>query len=559
MSRFARFQSLLPILTRMGLLPIVIYFALFCVLTYPLILVFSTHFFCDQGDGLLNVWNIWWTNKAVTELHQSPWHTTYLHYPHGVSLLGHTLTPFNGFVGILLLRFLTLTQTYNTLIIFTFVAGGLTAFLLAHYITRCYWSSLVAGFIFTFSQYHIAQSHAHLNLASLEWIPLFILSCYAFIIRPSVKLGIASALALFAVFLCDYYYFLYCFFAAWIVIIWYSHKKKTYFLTREHWTPLAAFAGTFLLTIGPFLAAIALLIRRDPLMGGHVPKRLSMDLLNPFIPGFNWRFAGLTEAYWSKVQWSVDEQSVYLGMSVIFLLVYVAARRKKLKAESIWLWYAVAIFFGILSLGPVLHVWGKELSFVFLPYALFEKVFPIVTLGGVPVRMMVMVFLSASVLSAIGLKELFRGSRRSRWLAMGILVLILVEYWPATMYASRVPVPEYVQFLRDRPEEGAILESTANEFEAAYYQTIHERPMAFGVVSRLPQGVAEKVRELLKTFDDGRYDVIWREYQIRYLVLSADREAANGPPPGEMIYSDEKVSIYDLVAGQGNPSRGNGL
>src|SRR6266849_4159890 len=98
------------IVAKMGMFPAFFYFICFCLLTYPLIGQFSSHFFADKWDGLQNVWNLWWVNKAVTELHQSPWQTSYLHYPFGVSLVQHTLNPFNGLLGILLLKFLQLVQ-----------------------------------------------------------------------------------------------------------------------------------------------------------------------------------------------------------------------------------------------------------------------------------------------------------------------------------------------------------------------------------------------------------------------------------------------------------------
>jgi hypothetical protein len=137
----------------LAVFPVLFYLVMFCIYTYPLLLDFSTHFFADQGDGLQNVWNIWWVNKAVTQMHQLPWQTSYLHYPNGVSLLGSTLNPFNGFMGIVLLPFLTLIETHNFIVIFSFVLGGVTAFWLAYYLTESYWSSIVAGFIFTFSNY----------------------------------------------------------------------------------------------------------------------------------------------------------------------------------------------------------------------------------------------------------------------------------------------------------------------------------------------------------------------------------------------------------------------
>src|SRR4030042_6248184 len=121
-----RYLKFLLDLSRLWIFPILLYLIMFCILTYPLIFKFPTHFFADTGDGLQNVWNIWWVNKAVTQLHQSPWYTTYLHYPHGTSLLGHTLNPFTGFLGIFLLKFLSLIETHNVIVLFSFVIGGVT-------------------------------------------------------------------------------------------------------------------------------------------------------------------------------------------------------------------------------------------------------------------------------------------------------------------------------------------------------------------------------------------------------------------------------------------------
>src|SRR5579885_3150304 len=94
-------------------LPVAIYFIFFTFYTWPWLPHFNHYFFTDYGDGLQNVWNIWWVNKSVTQLHQLPWHTDFLHYPYGVTLLGQTLNPFNGFVAIPLLKILSLNQVYN--------------------------------------------------------------------------------------------------------------------------------------------------------------------------------------------------------------------------------------------------------------------------------------------------------------------------------------------------------------------------------------------------------------------------------------------------------------
>jgi hypothetical protein len=179
------------------LCPLLVYCLVFTVFTFPVIKLFSSHFFADTRDGLQNVWNIWWVNKSVTELHQLPWHTHLLHYPYGISLLPQTLNPFNGFMAIPLLRIMSLEQVYNLIVIFSFIVGGLTAFLLAYRFTAAYWPSIVAGFIFTFSNFHFAHAQGHLQLVSLEWIPLFVLLWYSLLETPRIWTGVGASAALF--------------------------------------------------------------------------------------------------------------------------------------------------------------------------------------------------------------------------------------------------------------------------------------------------------------------------------------------------------------------------
>ena len=82
-------------------LPLLVYLAAYYVLSFPTLHTFTTHFICDEGDGLQNVWNNWWVRHAVAN-GTNPWHTDFLHAPEGVTLIGATLNPFNGFATVVL-------------------------------------------------------------------------------------------------------------------------------------------------------------------------------------------------------------------------------------------------------------------------------------------------------------------------------------------------------------------------------------------------------------------------------------------------------------------------
>jgi hypothetical protein len=529
---------------RMGVLPALFYLTSFVVLTYPLIRRFSTHLFADPWDGLVFEWNLWWVNKAVTVLHQSPWHTSYVHYPFGVSLLPHALNAFNGFVAIPLLRFFTLLEVYNLVVIFSFVACGVTAFLLAHYFTRSYWSSIIAGFIFTFSSYHFAHMEGHLNLVSLEWLPLFVLCWYILVLRPGIPIAIAAGIVLFAVILCDYYYFFYCVLIGVIVFVWHGLRTKNpnFFLERKYFVSLTVFVIVVMVTSGPLVISLVLESRADPVTG-HNPLNNSMDALAPFIPGSHWRFANLTRFYWNGLRGDANENSVYLGWAVIFVLVYVWRRSSPFAARG--LWFFMLFSFAVLALGPVLHVWGAEYSVVKLPYAVFEKVFPPIKASGVPVRMMIVSTLAASVLCAVGFAKAFRGGRRERVFAALAIVALLVEYLPKSRISSAVPVPGFVSILKAQPGNGAVLDTVSDPFQTMYYQIVHEKPLVFGLLSRTPQSVATKDEEIKRLIENADYVKLYDEYKIRYLVMGAATDLEENDSI-RTIFEDSKVRLYEL-------------
>lgn len=311
MTRFARSSFV-----RLSLLPIALYFAGFVLLTWPAICSFSSHFFGDQLDGLQNVWNLWWVNKAVAELQQSPWDTTWLHYPHGTTLIGHTLNPFNGFVGIPLATVLSPTQVYNLILTMAFVSTGLFAFWLARYLNGSYWPSIVAGFAFTFSSFHFAHAQGHLNLASLQFVPLFLLVWLRLVDGPTVTRGLLAGLTLGLLVLCDYYYTLFCMLTAGISLIW-----SLPVLQRRHSLPLASFAVTALLCVGPVVGRLLWINAHDPLMGAHPVEMFSTDLPSLLVPGGHWVFHRLTEPYWSQLPGNPEEHSVYLGLTGVGISV----------------------------------------------------------------------------------------------------------------------------------------------------------------------------------------------------------------------------------------------
>jgi hypothetical protein len=531
--------------------PLAFYFLAFCLLTYPLILSFPSHFFADAGDGLQNVWNLWWVRKAIVELHTTPWYTTFLHHPSGVSLLGHTLNPFNGFLGLLLQPFLSLIASHNVIVVFSFVVAGLTAFRLALEVTESYWGSIIAGYVFTFSQYHFAHAEGHLQLVALEWIPFFILCWLRLVIEPNIRRAVAASMALLLVALCDYYYLFYCVLAGAMTGAWHAWGLRAALAdyARRAWRPLVVFGGATLATSGVLLASLLRLNAADPLGGEHQALAFSLDALALFIPGGHWRFATLTKSYFERLPGNIHESSVYLGLPAVLLSIYVWRQRVRLRPRypSLYLWFGVMLFFAVMALGPVLHFAGPVVYDGPMPYAALEAAFPSLRLSGVPVRMVVMVTLAASVIVAIGVQALLDRpvtslSRGSLMVGLAGIVLF-VDSWPQPIPRTRPVIPEYVTVLSHLPRSGAVLDPMGDQYLALYYQTIHQMPLADGYVSRLPLSVTQA---LLGKYDDanaGRYQQLLHRYNVRYVVMRST--AAPTTAEGLTLwYSDEGVKLY---------------
>jgi hypothetical protein len=547
------------------LFPPIFYAAMFFGLSPHLPSRFFTHLFADAGDGFQTYWDMWWVKKAIVDLHQSPYFTSYLYYPRGTTLVAQTLHPFNGLVS-LLLPFLSVGEAYNVMVVFGFAIGGWTAFLLCRELTGYYWPSLVGGAVFTFSSYHFAHAQGHMQLVSLEWIPLFVLLWRRFVRSndrwTGVKTGLASALVLFLVLLCDFYYFFYCVVAGALFYLWVARERRDlfYLLRKENLQATAAFVLPTLFTSGVLSGALILQNRKDPFLGSHESRQYAMDVLAPFVPGGHWLFGHWTHVIWGAWPGNLNENSVYLGLGVVFLFSYVWKHRSVVRVEDLRFWYLLAAVFGIMSLGPTLfvagrevrlgpvfHIMGKEVSLPLLPYAFAWVLFPPLRLSGVPVRMMVMVQLVAAIVTAGGIQLIIeRSAYRGRYWVTALLALILFEYLPAPIPATPLAPPKYVEVLRDYPEAGAVYDNFTFPTRALANQTFHQRPISFGYISRMPTSVASNRAEILRVADAGDYQQLCQKYGFRFLVGSP----VPGSLPAEdrltLIYSEPDARIFNL-------------
>jgi hypothetical protein len=391
-----------------------------------------------------------------------------------------------------------------------------------------------------------------MQLVSLEWIPLFILCWYKLLKSPGYLHAVISAVVLFAVLLCDHYYFLFCVLTAIIIAIWYvfSTRDHIFIIKNKYLMCFTLFLTVCLSTSGILIFQLLRTNIKDPLLGSHNPFVFSLDLLAPFIPGGHWRFASLTEYYWSRLPGNIHENSVYMGLSVIVLLIYTWGKRKTAHHEFplINFWYSVLIFFSLLALGPAINVAGQCIYTGIMPYDILETIFPPLKLTGCPVRMMVMVMLSASVICAYGLSILFKNVKSKKDISIIALLFIILVFdtLPKPLPLTKIRTPEYIKVLKNLPKDGGVIDMVTLSPFALYFQTIHEKPLGTGYISRYPTSVYDTYIDKIRLLNQEEYLTLLKKYNIKYLILPANRPQ-KPQEPFEKIYKRTSIQLLRII------------
>jgi hypothetical protein len=267
---------------------------------------------------------------------------------------------------------------------------------------------------------------------------------------------------------------------------------------------IAATAVAGAIFVAPALYAAAVRIAQGEFDTPSIYWRSSppgVDLLSLVLPNPNHPLApdGLA-------QWLSHRPNGYLenvaSLPLVAIGILVLAWRSGWR-PSRW-WTAMIVVFGLLALGPFVHVAGIN-TYVPGPWALLRYV-PLIGLVHTPARFSIVLTLAVAVVVADALAELGRRNpdrRRALLIGAGLLLAAELLPVPQTLYSAEIP-PLY-QRVAAAPSTVVLLEipygvrdgvSSVGDFSARtqFFQTAHGKTVMGGYMSRIPRRRVEELQ-----------------------------------------------------------------
>jgi len=571
------------------------YLLLTLLFTWPLALHFGDRtpgFMLEDRDQ--NLWNLWWVSKSLTGLH-NPYQSSFIYWPDGVSLLFHTLHPFNGLLAVVLLPLFGVIVTYNLIVVISFVLTGYAVYMLAHYLlqmikqtaqpsspTLQVMVAFVAGAAFSFAPFHLSQMRGIMQWVSMEWLPFYLY----FLLRalpplpgpasspPSqgrntsaLRYGLLAAISLLCTALVDWYQVMYALIFTGLYLLYLLACGRGWL---GWWTVLGR-AAAVLLPVGVLLLPILVPMLRELQTASYMrpdpdeARRYSADLLSfllpmrqhPLLGGFSFAVRDKWPLYAATNQYEV-----YLGFTVLLLAgAGLFVRRAR---PFNWLLGGLAILCLSLALGPVLQVNGVSIVGLPMPYNLFSKL-PFASISRSPDRFSVLVNLSLSLLLALGLWSIVGPLVLNRLrFAYGVcglaLILLVAEFSPAPYPLAAAPVPPWYSTLAKEAGDFAILELPKQDGywgggQRMRFQTTHGKRIFGGYISReyyhpfvyqMP-GFAQLEGQQPDVYGDDREQQLaaLNYYLVRYVVLYAPSD----PTEPKQVKGYDPTLYLERIAG----------
>jgi hypothetical protein len=513
------------------------------VWTYPVALRLGRGELWGGGpDTHQSLWNLWWTKKALVEPGTEWFFSDWIFAPRGMPLALHTFAPLKSLLAIPLGSFFELNDCHNLLMLATFWCAGVSAFLLAYdWLGHFGWAWLGA-LVFAGAPYHSVHALGHVNLASIEFLPLYFLclgrvlggvpACLGGRAAPHAwALGTGAAWAL--TFWVDFQYalFLVLFTPLFAWVVWRARGEARAAVPLVRALLWAAGSATVLAL--PLAVPIAHSLFEHGMPAAEGGSAVySLDLVSVLVPSpFDPLTRPLLAPFLARSpDWYESVERVGT-VGVISLVLALAALRG---SAAVRRWGAFLLVSWLLSLGPSLRVVGADTG-VPLPAALLGHI-PGLDQFRAPARFQVLSMLALALLVPAGAAHVLRSlPSAGRRLAGGLVyAAIAVELLALPAIVVPLRVPGAIRFLAAQPDVHAVhvLARAEPEYVWMYWQTLCAKRLLIGKAARIYPEVAraatdeaERLTTALQTDASGRWcsraelEELYVAAGVRYLVV----------------------------------------
>lgn len=527
------------------------------ILAWPLIRQLDTRLAGNDNDVYINVWANWWTRQTLIEGHNLLF-CDYQFFPVGVDLTFHSFSHFNSLLCLVLGPLFGDIAAQNLTTLLAYFSTGISMYWLSKYLTGKTFPALVAGYVYTFSPFHISEaSHPVLNTA--QWLPLFTLFLIRAVRERRKRDGLWAAFFLFLTALSSWHLFLFtCGFGSLYLLytVWRRMRKREAGLVSLV-APLTVFFIVSALLVGPLLYPVV-----RALVSGAGEQFVFVDRIGQADLFQFFRPPSLYPGLGNLLGLAPVKKSTYLGISVLIVAAYGAWHNRP--QSDFWAWGAVIFF--LLALGPYVQIGGTVYENLVLPWG-----WPMGQVFRDPPRITFLITFCLSVLVGFAMATMQRwalsNEGRRRWWLLAIVAGVMaldVLYLPFPTYRPP-PVSAFYADLAAEDSNFAILELPFGRTPAryyAFYQMTHGKRTVEGIASRQPQDAYAYIRanpflaaikdtgEMPDTITDvSRQLAALAGDNIRYLVLHKTlrynrfdqwRDYMIVPP----LYEDDLLAVY---------------
>ena len=502
-------------------------FSLLTILFFwPLLGHLSSTLIGPAEDNMNDFWNSW--HAATVHDWRELMFTNRIHYPEGTTLVYQSFA-WPQVAAVVLLGSVFGTSLSN-LILFqnltllaSFPLSAIAMFLLARHLLDegrgRNAGAVLAGFIFAFNPWHVAQVMHHAHVATIEFLPLFALF-YLRSVEERSYLYLAGAIGMMALsaLSCWYYLFYALYFTAFEFAYRWNREQKRHPDQKwpERWmlaAPVLCLGGTLLL-LSPWL--IPMIIARGPAYPGTNAFVADVLALLAFPPTH--LLAKFGEGIYARLTGNPWEATVYLGLANLAVLAWALAC--KTEADKRLLNYALGgmLLFFVLAAGETLHIGGHG-TVVVLPDFILAQL-PFFANVRTPARAMVMVYMFLGLGLAQACMMAFRHSDTTKRAgALLAATVILLDFTPTNLVATPMRCSPALGVIADDPDSFGVLDLprgyVANNIAMAM-SACHGHPIVFGETSR-KLGVT--LADRLETNDLALQQRQLATARVKYIVL----------------------------------------